>query len=249
MNRLIVAMAGMMLASAIVGCASMEKDARQRQVSSVLAYLYPGKEQVPPGSQAVAEIVPPVRIGVAFVPDNNDPHFRLPESERLRLADKVKAAFSDYSFIKEIVPVPSVYLEAGGGFANLDRVAALLRLDQVALISFDQVQNAGATESSFLYWTGVGAYLVSGDRYDILTSVETSVFDIKSRRLLMRAGGISNVKGSATMVGFSELSREARSRGFDEAMKEMITKLRGEVQVFLEEAPKDPSVRIIRSRK
>lgn len=100
--------------------------------------------------------------------------------------------------------MPSVYLEPGGGFANMDRVAALLGLDVIALVSFDQVQNAGAKGSSLLYWTGVGAYMVEGDQYDILTAVETSVFDIKSRKLLMRAGGLSNLKGTATMVGFSE---------------------------------------------
>lgn len=234
-----------LVALTLGGCASMENDARQRQVSSVLAYLYPGKQEAPSiPAEAISEIKIPIRIGVAFVPDNNDPRLRLPESDRLKLALRVKEAFSDYEFVKEIVAIPSAYLEPGGGFPNLDRVASLLKLDVVALISYDQVQNAGATESSILYWTGVGAYLISGDKYDILTSVETSVFDVKSRRLLMRAGGISNVKGTATMVGFSELAREARTQGFDEAIKEMITKLRGAVQVFIEEAPKDPSIRI-----
>ncbi len=136
-------------------------------------------------------------------------------------------------------------MQPGGGFGNLDRIAALLKLDVVALISFDQVQNAGATGWSFFYWTGIGAYVVEGDQYDILTSVETTVFDIKSRRLLMRAGGISNIKGAATMVGFSERAREARTRGFDEALREMVDKLHSEVKSFRERAPKDPNIRLI----
>lgn len=227
------------------GCASMETDARQRQVASVLAYLFPDTNHVPTSSDAVAELRVPFRIGVAFVPDNANPQFRLPESDRLKLAAKVREAFVNYPFVKEITPVPSVYLEPGGGFANLDRVAALLNLDVIALISFDQVQNAGATGSSLLYWTGVGAYMINGDQYDILTAVETSVFDIKSRRLLIRASGISNLKGTATMIGFSEQARAARTQGFEDAVNEMIGKLHTEVKTFRERAPGDPKIRLI----
>ena len=226
-------------------CASMQGSSRQRQVASVLSYLFPGKEAAPPEAEKVAEIKVPFRIGVAFVPDSAAPQFRLPESDRLNLAGQVRDAFKGYPFVSEIVTVPSMYLEPGGGFANLDRVASLLKLDVIALVSFDQVQNAGATGWSFLYWTGIGAYTIQGDQYDILTAVEATVFDIHSRRLLMRAGGISNIKGSATMVGFSEQARQARTRGFDEAVREMIAKLHTEVRGFRERAPKDPNIRLV----
>ena len=232
-------------AIAVGGCASMNKTTKQRQVASVLSYLYPGTEQTPPVSDQVAEIKVPFRIGVAFVPDTTNPEFRLPETDRIILAGKVGEAFKRYPFITEIVTVPSLYLEPGGGFPNLDRISALLKLDVIALVSFDQVQNAGATGWSFLYWTGVGAYVVDGDQYDILTAVETTVFHVKSRRLLMRAGGLSNLKGTATMVGFSERAREARTHGFDVAVGDMIAKLQGEVKTFRERAPKDPSIKLI----
>ena len=204
-----------------------------------------GSEQTPQVSDKVAEIKVPFRVGVAFVPDNTNAEFRLPETDRIVLAGKVGEAFKRYPFISEIVTVPSLYLEPGGGFPNLDRIASLLKLDVIALVSFDQVQNAGATGWSFLYWTGVGAYVVDGDRYDILTAVETTVFDVGSRRLLMRAGGLSHTKGTATMVGFSERAREARTRGFGDAMQDMIAKLHGEVKAFRERAPKDPSIKLI----
>lgn len=232
-------------ALALAGCASMEDSSRQRQVASVLAYLFPDSENVPTAPAPKAEIRVPFRIGVAFVPDNAPSQFRLPESDRIKLAGKVRDAFAGYPFVKDIVAVPSVYLEARGGFANVDRIANLLNLDVIALISFDQVQNAGATGSSFLYWTGIGAYLIQGDQYDILTAVETSIFDVRSRRLLIRAGGVSNIRGSATLVGFSELAREARTRGFDEAMSEMIGKLHAEVKAFREHAPSDPNIRLV----
>jgi rhombotail lipoprotein len=182
---------------------------------------------------------------VAFVPDTASAEFRLAEGDRLALAAQVQDAFSRYPFIGDIQAIPSMYLEPGGGFANLDRIAALLRLDVIALVSYDQVQNAGATGWSFLYWTGIGAYVIKGDQYDVLTAVETAVFDVRSRRLLMRAGGMSNSRGAATMVGFSESARAARRQGFEEAIKDMITKLHGEVKAFRERAPKDPTIRMI----
>lgn len=233
------------LSTVLSGCITLEKDVRQRQVASVLEYLFPGAESPPPAASPTAEITVPFRIGVAFVPDASSSPFRLPENERLKLADQVRDAFRNYPFVKEIIAVPSIYLVPGGGFANLSQVAALLNLDVIALVSFDQVQNAGPTGWSFMYWTGIGAYVINGDQYDILTAVEATVFDVRSHKLLLRAGGISNIKGSAPMVGFSEKAREARSRGFEEAVKDMIQKLHEETRSFRERAPKDPTIRLI----
>lgn len=233
-------------AALLAGCASMEGKTRQRQVASMMAFLFPGSDQPPPApSTAVAEIRVPFRIGVAFVPDNAGPEFRLAEAERLRLAGQVRDAFARYPFVQGIEAVPSLYLQPGGSFENLDRIAALLRLDVIALVSYDQVQHASASSWSFLYWTGVGAYLIEGDRYDILTATEVAVFDVKSRRLLMRASGTATVKGQATWVGFAERSRQARVEAFEKATQDMISALHGEVRGFRERAPKDPGIRLI----
>ena len=99
---LVVALA----AIAVSACASMNKTTKQRQVASVLSYLYPGTEQAPPVSDQVAEIKVPFRIGVAFVPDNTNAEFRLPETDRIMLADKVGEAFKRYPFVADIVAVP-----------------------------------------------------------------------------------------------------------------------------------------------
>lgn len=245
MRKILWILITVLLVSWLCGCASMNSTTKQRQVASLLAYLFPNSEQIEPQPDMVAEIKVPFKIGVAFVPDHNNADFRLPETDRLILAGKVRDAFAKYPFIREIVAVPSMYLESGGGFENLDQIAALLKLDVVALVSFDQVQNAGPTGWSFLYWTGLGAYIISGDQYDILTAVETAVFDVKSRRLLMRASGVSNIKGTATMVGFSERARRARTGGFEEAMGGMIGNLHEEVKLFRERAPKDPSIALV----
>jgi len=227
------------------GCESFKESKKQRQEASVLKYLFRGTEETPAVSTQVAEIKVPFRIGVAFVPDAGSPQSRLAESDRLKLAGEVRDAFANYPFVSDIQAVPSMYLEEGGGFSNLDRIAALLNLDVIALVSYDQVQNAGETGWSFLYWTGIGAYVIEGDQYDVLTVVDTAVFDVKSRRLLMRADGVSSNKGKATMVGFSEAAREARAKGFDIAVKDMIGKLQAEVKAFRERAPKDPTIKLI----
>ncbi len=224
----------------------MDAANKQRQSSSVLSYLYAGAQPAPPPEiEPVAEIRVPIRLGIAFVPDANSSLSALSEHDRLRLAQKVRESFLRYPFVAAIQTVPSEYLERGGGFANLDRIASMLQLDQIALVSYDQVQHADATVWSFLYWTGIGAYAIDGDQYDILTVVDTAVFDIKSRRLLMRADGMSKNRGTASWVNFSRDARQARSRGFEDAFGAMIARLQTELAEFRKRAPTDPSVRLV----
>ena len=226
-------------------CASSRPENKQGQRASVIDFLFPGKESSEQVQLAtIAEIKVPFRVGVAFVPDIADPRFRVTEAERVELLDRVRKAFEKYPFVSVIEVIPSSYLERGGGFGNIDRVAKLLSLESVVLLSYDQMQFADASGWASLYWTGIGAYLVSGDRYDVLTSVEAAVFDVRSRKLLMRAGGTSQLKGSATMVGFSEAARKARSDGFRDALEKLILNLHAEVKAFRERAPGDQSIRL-----
>jgi rhombotail lipoprotein len=243
--RLLAACALAFSAVVLCGCAATQADSRQRQVASLLAFLYPAQTTVPAQPDRATELRVPFRIGIAFVPQTGSPQQQLSEVDRQRLMSAVRSAFVNYPFVSEIETVPTMYLEAGGGFANLDRVAQLLRLDVIALVAYDQVQNADASGWSFLYWTGIGAYVVEGDRYDVLTSVEAAVFDVRSRRLLLRAAGSSRETGSATLIGFAEKSRAARVSGFDHAMAQLIESLRAEVQAFRERAPKDPGVHLV----
>ena len=217
----------------------------QRQVASLLSFLFPGKEPPTSAPDRVTELRVPFRVGIVFVPDGAAAPFALPETERRQLAERVREAFKGYPFIREIELVPSSFRQEGGGFDNLDRVGALLRLDVVVLVSFDQLQQAAANRWSFLYWTGVGAYVVKGEQYDIFTALETSVFDIRSRRMLMHAGGRSTVKGDATWVGFAERSRAARTRSFEQALTEMNTKLHREIAAFRDRARNDSTIRLV----
>lgn len=234
------------LAALLLGaCSSTQPDKRQRQAASLIEFLYPGKEVATPVAVAnIAEIKVPFRVGLAFVPDDAEPRFRITEAERLDLLAGVRQGFQRYPFVASIETIPSSYLQHGGSFEGLDRVANLLSLDCIVLLSYDQMQFADLTGWSWLYWTGIGAYTVSADRYDVLTSIEAAVFDVRSRKLLMRAGGISQVRGEATMVGFGEKAREARSNGFRDALQKLIPNLHAEVKAFRERAPGDRSIRL-----
>jgi len=68
-------------------------------------------------------------------------------------------------------------------------------------VSYDQVQFTDRNALSVLYRTIVGAYVIHGDQYDVQTLVDASVFDVRSRKLLFRALGMSQVKGGASAAG------------------------------------------------
>jgi rhombotail lipoprotein len=233
------------LLAGLPGCAGTNAGNKQRQVASVLSFLYPGKDMPEPAGQTVAEIRVPFRIGVAFVPDTEGGQQRIAESERQMLTTRVRDAFANYPFVQHIDAVPSLYLHASGGFDNLDRVAGMLNLDAIALISYDLVQHADSSGWSFLYWTGVGAYVIEGNRYDVMTAVDCAVFDVKSRRLLMHAAGTARDKGEATLVGFGEKARAARAKSLSDAVDQMIPALKAEVARFRETAPRDPLIKLI----
>lgn len=229
---------------ALAGCASWLGEQKKQQNASVVDYLYPKESKATamvPVSETTLSL--PLRVGVAFVPS---PYggADLPEAERQKLLERVKAAFGDQKFISAIEVVPSAYLRPRGGFDNLEQAARMFNLDVVALLSYDQVQFNDANRLSVLYWTIVGAYLVNGDEYDTHTMLDASVFDVRSRKLLLRSHGVSQVKGSAAMATFSERSREARVQGFSLAIDNLIPNLRDELGRFRERVKTDSSVRI-----
>ncbi|MBI5660109.1 MAG: rhombotarget lipoprotein [Nitrosomonadales bacterium] len=232
----------------LTGCASWVTQGQSRQNASVVSYLYPKeKNQVAPLTPTMTQLNLPVRVGIAFVPSvtwgNND----LPEAERLKMLQQVKDAFSHHQFIASIETIPSGYLTPQGGFTNLEQVASMFNVDVVALLSYDQVQFNDVNRLSLLYWTIVGAYLVNGDEYDISTMLDASIFDVKSRKLLMRAPGTSLVKGSAAMATFSEKSRAARLDGFGKALDNLVPQLQHELNLFKERIKKDQSVKVTHS--
>jgi len=226
------------------GCGSMAMK-QSKQGASLVEYLYSG--QLPPEKlqqASITELSIPLRIGIAFVPGTADPKFGITEVEQIRWSTQIKAAFEKYPFVGKLEVVPTAYLKSGGGFDNLRQIAALLNLDVIALLSYDQIQFSEPNKLSMMYWTGIGAYLVPGDQYDIHTVLEATVFDVRTRKLLFRAPGTSTIKGSAAWIKFSDSSRQARSEGFDKALEQLIPNVDGALQAFRRQAQDDPAIRL-----
>ncbi|NTV11259.1 MAG: rhombotarget lipoprotein [Zoogloea sp.] len=228
---------------ALGGCASWFPQHSATQAGSVVDYLYPNAKEPPQMQSTVTYLRPPVRVGIAFVPGggwNNG----LPEAEKMRLLERVKAAFAKYEYIGSIEVIPTQYLRPKGGFANLEQVGRMFNVEVVALLSYDQIQFNDSNALSVLYWTIVGAYIIRGDQYDIQTMVDASVFDVNSHKLLFRAPGLSQVKGSATLAGFSERARAAQIEGYNQAVEQLIPQLQAQLAQFKERIKSDAAFQV-----
>jgi rhombotail lipoprotein len=226
----------------LAGCASLFNHGAARQAGSIVDYLYPNAKDAPAMQPTVTQLRPPVRVGIAFVPGSGTD---LPEGEKQRLLERVRGAFSQYQYIGSIEIIPSGYLRPRGGFDNLDQVASMFNVEVMALVSYDQIRFDDPNRLAVLYWTIVGAYLVNGDRYDVQTMLDAAVFDIKSRKLLFRAPGTSQVKGSATMANFGERSRNAQLDGYRQAVDQLIPQLQNQLTDFKERIKSDPNYRVV----
>lgn len=231
------------VAAALAGCASMLGNHSARHEGSLVNYLYPNAKEPPAMQATTTQLRPPVRVGIAFVPGVQSNG--LSETEKTKLLERVRDSFSQYSYIGNIEIIPSAYLRARGGWDNLDQVSRMFNVEVVALLSYDQISFNDTNGLAVLYWTIVGAYMVKGDRYDIQTLVDAAVFDVKSRKLLFRAPGTSQVKGSSTMAGYSEQSRAAQTDGFRLAVDQLIPQLQSELTSFRERIKNDPNYKVV----
>ena len=221
------------------GCASMlGQPSHAAHAGSVVDYLYPDAKAAPQMQPEVTHLHPPVRVGIAFVPGST--YGAGPtEAEKMKLLSQVKDSFAKYGYIGSIEFIPSSYLRPRGGFENLDQISRMFNVEVIALVSYDQIQFNDTNSLAVLYWTIVGAYMIHGDKYDVQTLLDTSVFDVGSRKLLFRAPGSSEVKGTASMAGFSEHSRIAQEQGYQKAVDQMIPALRSELEEFKERIKTD----------
>ncbi len=224
------------------GCATWFDRGNVAQRATVVEYLYPKGEQ-PALTPTVPELRLPLRVGIAFVPGER--FADLSEPERDRLLDRVKTAFANRPYIAAIETIPGTYLRPRGGFDNLQQAARMFNVDVVALLSYDQMQFSDSNRLSIFYWTIVGGYLVNGSQYDVSTLVDASVFDVRSRALLFRAPGSSQIKGSSPLVKFGQASREARSAGYAQAVEAMIPQLDAQLEAFKLRVKEEKVARIV----
>jgi rhombotail lipoprotein len=222
-NVLLIAVAGFCLSGCALfghlrcapGCSS-----ETRNSSSLVEFLYPGGALPPPQNQ-IPQLRVPLRVGLAFLPEQRTQHASLAAANKQELLERIRARFQDRKFVSEIVVIPDYYLKdargiAGienvGGFAGLQGVQRLYNIDLMALVSYDQVTHLDDNEWSLGYLTIVGAYVLKGSRHDTVTLVDLAVVDPVTRSLVLRAGGTDVRQGNATLI---EQQREARSAGLE----------------------------------
>jgi rhombotail lipoprotein len=213
----------------IAGCTTTSTQRR----ANVLEYLYPQGTPALPPSDIRLDL--PLRVGIAFAPTQSHESV-FDETSKRDLLEQVAAAFRGTDGIQSVDVIPTTDLRPGGGFENLDQVAAMHGLEVMALVSYDQVQFDEARKSSITYWTIVGAYVIEGNRNETRTVLDASVFDIPSRALLFRASGSSSIKDSSTAVESSRKLRSASREGFQEAATDLIADLSVALEGFREQA-------------
>jgi rhombotail lipoprotein len=218
-----------LLGSALLlsGCYSTRGPRKTERSSSVVNYLYPDQANpLPPTSIPVLRL--PLRVGIAFVPGKSD----ISEQQKTVLLERVAAEFKGRDYIQSIELVPSTYLRAGGGFANLSQIRGLLGVDVIALVAYDQVQFTSNNLLSLSYWTIVGAYIFSGNKNDTQTLMEAAVYDIPSRHLLFRAPGASRVEAGSAAAYVQQRLRADSTAGFEAATTELIANLKLQLESF-----------------
>lgn len=231
------------------GCIS-RRQMNRHQASSVVQFLYPGKDQ-PIVQPTIPTLRLPLRVGVAFVPQSVGPgnayvsNRGFSEAKKSELLRTVAEKFKALPFVQSIEQIPSTYLRPGGGFTNLDQIRALMGIDVIALVAYDQSQLTSDTAWSISYWTIIGAYIVPARKNDTATFMEAVVYDIPSRSLLFRAPGVSTIKGNSTPVNSEALLQADSAKSYTEAAAELTINLQTELDAFKVRAKEEPeSIRI-----
>lgn len=222
-------------ATLMFGCAG--GSSQHYRSTSIVDYLYSGETQQTHEAE-VPILSLPLTLGVAFVPDGSNTIFT--ERDKMALMKEVSAHFTQYDFVKSIELIPSAYLAAQGGFANLNQIQTMYGIDIIALLSYDQTQFTDEGGLSIAYWTIIGAYIVPGEINDTHTMVDAAVYDIRSRKMLFRAPGISHIKGRATPVNLSEQLRNDSHKGFEEASRQLVLNLQEQLTLFEEKVKELP---------
>jgi rhombotail lipoprotein len=246
-TRTTLLLAAALSLSLLTGCVGFFGQRSRHEASSIVQFLYPNKD-TPFVQPTIPTLRLPLRVGVAFIPtgvsDGRGGFYRMQanftEAQKTNLLRKVAAQFRTLPFVQTIEIIPTTYLRPGGGFENLDQLRAMMGIDVVALISYDQTQNSSDTEASIAYWTIVGAYIVPAQRNTTHTLMEAVVYDIASRNLLFRAPGTSMVQNHSTLFRTDDFLREASARGITDASAQLTTNLAQELELFKVRAKEEP---------
>lgn len=212
------------LFSVMVACATKPPELYTNYKTSMIRFLGSDENMIKSQENIVPTIVVPLKVGFAFAP-SNDFGWGFPEKERMILMEEIASQFKEYKFVESIELIPSLYLEEGGGFSNLDKLRNLFDIDVILLLSYDQSQFKDTGALSITYWTILGYYFVKGEKNDTHTLMDAALFHIPSRKMLFRASGTDHIKNRATPINLSEQAREDSLMGFHQASIDLVKNL------------------------
>ena len=245
-RRLLLLPAALTLAL-LTGCVGFFGERSHHEASSIVQFLYPNKE-TPFVQPSIPTLRLPLRVGVAFVPTGfgngrggyQHVQANFTEAQKTDLMRKVAAQFRTLPFVQSIEIIPTTYLRPGGGFENLDQLRAMMGIDVIALISYDQAQTSNENEAGIAYWTIVGAYIVEAQRNSTHTLMEAVVYDIASRSLLFRAPGTSTVQHHSTLFRVDYELQQDSAKSIADASTQMTANLAQELELFKVRAKEEP---------
>ncbi len=225
------------------GCSGfVSQRSGQHSISSSLShFLYPRDNVQVAVKPEIPQLKLPIRVGLAFLPTQNWRGNVLDESTKYQLLNKVKQSFGKHRFIDSISIIPSAYLrhnsgKGSNGFNTMSQVARLHDVDVIALVSYDQLTQSLHNNAALLYWTIVGMYVIPGNENTVQTFVDIAVFDVKSKKMLMRAPGISKLQKRSTAIGVDSVMINKANKGFNLAFDDMIKNLDIELAGFRQRA-------------
>lgn len=231
--------------SLLLGC-SFGHLSRQ-QTSQLVEYLYLKDTQKEQIASADPTLSPPLKLGLIFVPAtkhemktsgiwhqgrSRDELEPLSEKSKTELMEEISGTLAKEPLFKSVEIIPSTYASPSGSFANLDQVRTMTGLDVIALLSYDQVQVSDENILTLLYWTWLGWYLVPGESKETNTVLDAAVYHIPSRKLLFRAVGKSQIRGSSTPLYLIRNLRQDSEDGFSQAIQNLLIHLQEQIQLF-----------------
>lgn len=240
---------GITMLAVLAGCASFFNGGGTRSgvSSSVVDYLYPAGAKFEPVQEGTPEVKLPARVGLMFVPSQRQPA-GVTAADKQSLLNKVRDTFRSQPFIERIEIIPETYLRPRGGFDNLEQVARMHGVDIVALVSYDQILRTEESPASLLYWTIVGAYTIPANRNQVSTFVETSVFDMNTRTLLLRAPGQDQRQGNSTAVRVGDVQERLAGESFKSAIDDMTANLDKSIADFSQRVREEGQVKLVDRR-
>ncbi len=193
---------------------------RHTHTTSLVKFLYPeGKLPLEDKRNPILNL--PLRVGLAFIPDNSRKKVISPVLKNT-LLESIKIGFKSKEYVNEIVVIPEIYLQNSQGYKGLEQIKTLYQLDIIALVSYDQIVNTKENLMALSYLTIVGAYIFPGTGFQVNTMLDLAVVDVDSRSLLFRAAGTSSSKSKIVADAYrNQAFSKQQNNEFEIAMIQM----------------------------